>query len=126
MRQRRRLSLITALLLFAASSPASAAENAAPADAVFLNGKVFTADPRTPMAEGFAVNGERFVAVGASAAMRRFIGPNTVVTDLHGRLVTPGLADGHFHNEGGGPNLDLSATRPQPRFVGHPLAGRSF
>jgi predicted amidohydrolase YtcJ len=42
--------------------------------------------------------------------MRRYIGRNTAVTDLHGRLVTPGLADGHFHNEGGGPNLDLSKT----------------
>jgi hypothetical protein len=24
---------------------------------------------------------------------------------------TPGLADGHFHNEGGGWGVDLSATR---------------
>jgi predicted amidohydrolase YtcJ len=98
-------------LALAASSLSSAAENAAPADAVFLNGKVFTADPRAPMAEAFAVKGERFLAVGTSAAMRGYVGPHTVVTDLHGRLVTPGLADGHFHNEGGGPNLDLSRTR---------------
>jgi predicted amidohydrolase YtcJ len=33
------------------------------------------------------------------------------VIDLDGRFVTPGLADGHFHNEGGGPGIDLSATR---------------
>jgi predicted amidohydrolase YtcJ len=108
-----RARLIAALfgLVIAASSLASAAEKAAPADAVFLNGKVFTANPRAPMAQGFAVKGERFLAVGTSAAMRHLVGPNTVVTDLQGRLVTPGLADGHFHNEGGGPNLDLSAAR---------------
>jgi predicted amidohydrolase YtcJ len=88
-----------------------AAESTAPADAVFLNGKVFTADPRAPMAEAFAVKGERFLAVGTSAAMRGYVGPDTVVTDLKGRLVTPGLADGHFHNEGGGPHLDLAKTR---------------
>jgi predicted amidohydrolase YtcJ len=112
-RGRCRARSIAALvgLSLAVSSLARAAETAAPADAVFLNGKIFTANSRAPMAEGFAVKGERFVGIGTSAAMRRFIGPNTIVTDLHGRLVTPGLADGHFHNEGGGPNLDLSATR---------------
>ena len=31
--------------------------------------------------------------------------------DLHGRMVTPGLSDGHFHNEGGGHGIDLSPTR---------------
>ncbi len=109
----RRVRSIAAVfgLALAASSLSSAAENAAPADAVFLNGKIFTADPRAPMAEAFAVKGERFLAVGTSAAVRGYIGPDTVVTDLHGRLVTPGLADGHFHNEGGGPHLDLSSTR---------------
>jgi hypothetical protein len=98
-------------LSLAVSSLSSAAEKAAPADAVFLNGKVFTAIPRAPMAEAFAVKGERFFAVGTSAAMRGYVGPNTVITELHGRLVTWGLADGHFHNEGGGPHLDLSQTR---------------
>ena len=95
----------------AAAPPASAAEKAVPADAVFLEGKVFTADPHAAVAEAFAVKGERFLAVGTSAEMRGYIGPGTTVIDLHGRLVTPGLADGHFHNEGGGPNLDLSRTR---------------
>jgi predicted amidohydrolase YtcJ len=109
----RRVSSIAALfvLSLAISPLSSAAEKAATADAVFLNGKVFTADQRAPMAEAFAVKGERFLAVGTSAAMRGYVGPDTVVTDLNGRLVTPGLADGHFHNEGGGPNLDLSRTR---------------
>ena len=108
-----RAGFIAALIgvLLAGAPLARAAENGAPADAVFLNGKVFTADPRMPMAEAFAVKGERFLAAGTSAAMRRLVGPNTVVTDLHGRLVTPGLGDGHFHNEGGGPNLDLSGAR---------------
>jgi predicted amidohydrolase YtcJ len=82
-----------------------------PADAVFVNGKVFTADDRSSIAQGFAVKDSRFVAVGTSKAMRRYIGKNTTVVDLHGRFVTPGLSDGHFHNEGGGHGIDLSMTR---------------
>jgi predicted amidohydrolase YtcJ len=82
-----------------------------PADSVFVNGKVFTADDRSSIAQGFAVKDSRFVAVGASEAMRRYIGKNTTVVDLHGRMVTPGLSDGHFHNEGGGHGIDLSMTR---------------
>jgi predicted amidohydrolase YtcJ len=108
-----RVSLSATLLglALAVSSLSRAAESAVAADAVFVNAKVFTADPHAPMAEAFAVKGERFLAVGTSATIRGYVGPNTVITDLHGRLVTPGLADGHFHNEGGGPNLDLSKTR---------------
>jgi predicted amidohydrolase YtcJ len=81
------------------------------ADLVVLDGKVFTADPRASLADGFAVKDGRFVAVGTSAAMRAFIGVGTKVIDLHGAFVTPGLADGHLHNEGGGPGIDLAGAR---------------
>jgi predicted amidohydrolase YtcJ len=81
------------------------------ADLVFVNGKVFTADARSSLAEGFAVRGDRFIAVGPSAAMQEHVGIGSRVIDLHGRFVTPGLADGHLHNEGGGPGVDLSSAR---------------
>jgi predicted amidohydrolase YtcJ len=90
---------------------AASIAHAADPDAVFVGGKVFTADAGSTIAEGFAVTGDRFVAVGTSQAMRRRAGKATKVVELRGRLVTPGLADGHFHNEGGGPGLDLSHTR---------------
>ena len=81
------------------------------ADSIFENGKVFTAGERSGIAEAFAVKDGRFLAVGTSNAMRGYMGKGTAVVDLHGRTVTPGLSDGHFHNEGGGHGLDLSATR---------------
>ena len=81
------------------------------ADSIFVNGKVFTADDRLGIAQGFAVKDGRFLAVGASRAVRAYMGKGTAVVDLRGRTVTPGLSDGHFHNEGGGHGLDLSATR---------------
>src|SRR5499427_3941030 len=81
------------------------------ADIVAINGKVFTARDSGELAQGFAVKGEKFIAVGSTEAMRTHVSANTKVIDLAGRFVTPGLADGHFHNEGGGPGIDLSATR---------------
>jgi predicted amidohydrolase YtcJ len=108
MRATRLAGALTAAWL--AATPATRAAEAPPS-AVFVNAKVFTADDRSTIAEGFAVTGDRFVAVGTTQAMRRLAGKTTRVVDLHGRLVTPGLADGHFHNEGGGPGLDLSRAR---------------
>ena len=88
------------------------------ADSIFVNGKVFTADERSGIAEGFAVKDGRFLVVGASSAVRGYMGKGTAVADLHGRTVTPGLSDGHFHNEGGGHGLDLSATRSLADLLG--------
>ena len=48
---------------------ATAASAQAP-DLVFVNGKVFTADASSSLAEAFAVKDGRFTAVGTSAAMR--------------------------------------------------------
>ncbi len=81
------------------------------ADAVYINGKVFTADAKSSTAQGFAVKDGHILAVGNSDAIRSYAGKGTKVVDLHGHFVTPGLSDGHFHNEGGGPGLDLSQTR---------------
>jgi predicted amidohydrolase YtcJ len=81
------------------------------ADVVAINGKVFTAQDGAPVAQGFAVKEGRFIDVGTSEAMNGHVGAGTRVIDLGGRFVTPGLADGHFHNEGGGHGIDLSATR---------------
>jgi len=81
------------------------------ADIVAINGKVFTARDSGELAQGFAVKGEKFIAVGSTEAMRTLVTANTKVIDLAGRFVTPGLADGHFHNEGGGEGVDLSMTR---------------
>jgi predicted amidohydrolase YtcJ len=81
------------------------------ADTVYVNGKIFTADARDSVVQGFAVSGNRFLAVGANADMRKFIGKGTMVVDLKGRFVSPGLTDDHFHNEGGGSGIDLSHVR---------------
>ena len=105
-----RLGLAITTALFAATG-AAYAQSPAPADTVFVNGKVFTADDGDRVVQGFAVSGDRFVATGSDSDVRRLIGPQTKVVDLKGRFVSPGITDDHFHNEGGGAGVDLSHVR---------------
>jgi predicted amidohydrolase YtcJ len=87
---------IAAALLVAA--PAFAAEQAGgPADRVYLNGVVFTADARNSAASALAIRDGRILEVGSDAALARYIGPATVKVDLQGRFLMPGLVDGHMH-----------------------------
>jgi len=103
--------VIGSALACAAASAAWTAQAPTPAEVVFVNGKVFTADAQDRVFQGFAVTGDRFVAIGTNGAVRRYVGPRTTVIDLKGRFVSPGLTDDHFHNEGGGPGVDLSHVR---------------
>jgi len=107
--------LATATSAARGQSPAPAeadlASGKAPADVIFVNGKVFTADAQDRVVEGFAVTGDRFVVAGTNDLVRRYAGPQTKVIDLKGRFVSPGITDDHFHNEGGGTGVDLSHVR---------------
>ena len=50
-------------------------------DLVVFNAKVYTMDPAVPQADGFAVSGGRFVAVGKSADIRALAGKRTQALD---------------------------------------------
>src|SRR5437660_9387128 len=80
-------------------------------DLILHNGKVVTVDPEFSIAQALAIRGDRFVAVGTNDAVRRAAGPATKALDLRGRTVIPGLMDGHLHNAGGGPGVDLAGVR---------------
>src|SRR3954468_5520061 len=80
-------------------------------ETIYINGKVYTADVNDRVVEAFAVGSDRFVAAGSTADIRKLAGNGTKVVDLKGHFVSPGLGDGHFHNEGGGTGIDLSYAR---------------
>lgn len=79
----------------ASSAPTASAE--VPASFVLRGGKVYTADGERSIAQAVAVRGDTIVAVGDDASMSPFIGPDTRVVELNGRLVVPGLIDSHIH-----------------------------
>ncbi|MEU8639169.1 amidohydrolase [Amycolatopsis sp. NPDC048633] len=72
------------------------------ADLVVTGGRIRTQDPRQPWAEALAVRDGVLTAVGGAADVQPFIGPDTVVRDLGGATVVPGLIDGHVHLNLGG------------------------
>jgi hypothetical protein len=69
----------------------------AQADLVLTNGRIYTLDPQRPWAEAVAVQGERILAVGASAEIRPLQTAATRVIDLQGAFASPGFNDAHVH-----------------------------
>ncbi|HEY7237759.1 MAG TPA: amidohydrolase [Burkholderiales bacterium] len=114
-----RIALVISVFVVAACSAGrpSAPETEA-ADLVLYNGKIVTVDGGFSIARAVAIRGDRFVAVGDDARVRAFAGVKTKEIDLHGRTLIPGLMDGHLHNAGGGPGVDLSRTRSIDELLG--------
>ena len=91
----RLFAAIVAALFAVAAAPRPRAVPAA--DRVFLGGRIWTADPARPRAQAVALAGDRIVAVGTDAEIRRYAGPTTTTVDLRGRFVAPGFNDAHLH-----------------------------
>ncbi|HTP34119.1 MAG TPA: amidohydrolase [Candidatus Acidoferrales bacterium] len=89
------------------------------ADLVLVNGKIWTVNPSQPVVEAAACLGSRIVATGSSAEIRKWIGANTKVIDLGGRLVVPGFNDSHVHLVDGGRHagsVQLHEARSEAEF----------
>ena len=67
------------------------------ADLILRGGRIYTVDREQPWAEAVAIRGDKFIAVGRNQEMDRLIDGNTVVVELDGRLVFPGVIDSHIH-----------------------------
>lgn len=94
---------VAALTLALAGSAATAAE--APADTIYRNGYIYTVDARDSVQQALAVRAGRIVYVGDNAGAKPLAGKKTKVIDLHGRMLMPGLVDGHMHPQSGGSRL---------------------
>src|ERR1700716_2716373 len=93
--QRATKDLLFALVLII--SPAFAYAQARTATLVLTNGHIVTVDSARPEAQAVAITGDRVLAVGTNAEIKRFVTPTTTVIDLEGRLAVPGFIDGHGH-----------------------------
>jgi len=91
---------------FAAAMLAPAAlEAQGAADLVLTNGRIYTVDNARPEASALAVRAGRIQFVGSDAEARVLAGPSTLVIDLHGATVVPGIVDAHAHLLGLGNTL---------------------
>ncbi len=84
---------------------------------IIINAAVYTVDKQHPRAEALAVIGDRIVAVGSSAEIDLWRGPQTKVINAGRKLVLPGFNDAHVHFIQGGAQLDqvqlTDAASPQ-------------
>jgi predicted amidohydrolase YtcJ len=74
-----------------------AATEAAEADVVLGNGKIYTADKERSIRQAVALKGNTIVAVGDDKDVAPLIGASTKVVDLGGKMVLPGMIDTHIH-----------------------------
>jgi len=98
--------LLTQAAGFAATgaAPASAPAPAA-ADTAYRNGFIYTVDAEDSVQQALAIRAGRIVYVGSDAGLAPYLGEHTSVIDLHGRMMMPGLVDGHMHPMDGGRDL---------------------
>ncbi len=132
--------LIASGLLLAARRPASVLPVASPAasaqplpppeieptDVVLTHGVIYTVDAASTTAQAMAVRGDTIVFVGSNEQAQRYIGPHTLVLDLEGRLVLPGLIDSHAHATSGVSDLYEVALYGIDSVAGYQQAIRDF
>jgi predicted amidohydrolase YtcJ len=95
---RRSLGVIAVLLpLIPFLLAPTALCHAQAADRVYVNGNIYTVDDAFSTATALAVQDGRFIYVGDDAGAQAHVGPNTLVFDLEGKTVIPGLHDAHVH-----------------------------
>ncbi len=114
------MKAITILFIIAALCPAAALTQAETADAIFVNGNIYTVNDRSPRAQAVAVRGGKIIYVGADSGAMRFKGGSTRVVNLKGNTVLPGLADSHYHLAGVGEReitLNLEGTSSLQEFL---------
>ena len=105
-----RLVLIVVALL-TSSFPTPAQEKRA--DLVVRNAAIYTVNATRSWAQALAVKEGRIVFVGGDRDAAGWIGPDTKVVDVGGRLILPGFHDTHVH-------LALAAGRRQWCDLGYP------
>ena len=90
--------------LTACSSPPSP-----PAELVFRGGAIYTLNAEAPWADGLAIADGRILAIGKVEA---FIGEDTHVIDLDGRLLLPGFHDDRVDLAAGAAWLEEAGITP--------------
>ncbi|EJM79078.1 amidohydrolase [Pseudomonas sp. GM55] len=86
---------------------------ATPADTVMRNGYVYTVDGQNSVQQAIAISGGKIVYVGSDTGVAGFIGKQTQLIDLAGRMLMPGFVDAHMHPGDGGRAMTLCDLKYQ-------------
>src|SRR5579859_6114552 len=94
----RRALLLAAILV--SGTAARADWTPAPADTIYWNGPIYTADDAHPKVEAVAVSKGKVAFAGSHKYAEKYKGPNTKIVDLKGAALFPGFTDSHAHLRG--------------------------
>ena len=67
------------------------------ASLILQNANIVTVDENDSVYTSIAIAGQRVLAIGSDDEIAKYREPDTLVLDLEGRTVTPGLVDSHNH-----------------------------
>ena len=91
---------VIALTIGACSQPDEPTTPAA--DSVYTNARIYTVDAESSWAGAMAVTDGKIVAVGSDEEVAAHTDSKTVVHDMQGRMIMPGIHDTHIHPSDGG------------------------
>ena len=75
-------------------------EKSGAVDLIVHGGEIITVDANSTIAEAMAVTGDRITAVGSDSQIQKMATSDTVLVNLAGATVIPGLVDSHVHATG--------------------------
>ncbi|WDE10147.1 amidohydrolase [Thalassomonas haliotis] len=67
------------------------------ANTVFTNGNIYTVNAAQPKAQAVALKDGEIIFVGDDSQVQHYIGDNTQVINLGGKMMMPGIHDVHIH-----------------------------
>ena len=94
--------LVMVTIALAACDAANEASRPVSADAVYTNARIYKVDAVNSWASAMAVGNGKIIAVGSDEDIAAHIGEDTLVNDMAGRMMMPGIHDTHIHPYDGG------------------------
>lgn len=79
---------------------------------VFCNARIFTGEPERPYAEAVAIRSDKITAVGSCVDVKKTVGNQGEIVDLHGQWLLPGFIDSHSHTVRGETESLVDAAVP--------------
>lgn len=68
------------------------------ADKVFVNGIVVTVDDKNSIRQAIAIKDGKIIDVGTNEEIQKYVGEQTAVIDLEGKMILPAAYDSHCHS----------------------------
>jgi predicted amidohydrolase YtcJ len=90
------------------------------ASMIIYGGSIYTVEDSSPMVEAVAIKDDKILFTGSMDEVEQYRGDNTLLLDLEGKTMTPGLIEGHGHFMGLGYNelnLDLLNTTSYQQII---------